>query len=103
MKASGHTELGSESIAATNTGTGAATGAAGVIASLTGCIADELGAVDRVFAEELASDLPSVNALVRHVSRFRGKMLRPLLLLLSGKACGRLTDAHVTLAAVVEM
>src|SRR3954466_3464162 len=107
MKASGHTELGSESIAATNTGAGAATGtasgAAGVIASLTECIADELGAVDRVFAEELASDLPSVNALVRHVSRFRGKMLRPLLLLLSGKACGRLTDAHVTLAAVVEM
>src|SRR3954470_13241990 len=107
MKASGHTELGSESIAATNTGTGAATGAAsgaaGVIASLTGCIADELGAVDRVFAEELASDLPSVNALVRHVSRFRGKMLRPLLLLLSGKCCGTLTDAHVTLATVVEM
>src|SRR3954466_12517348 len=107
MKASGHTELGSESIAATNTGAGAATGtasgAAGVIASLTECIADELGAVDRVFAEELASDLPSVNALVRHVSRFGGKMLRPLLLLLSGRACGRLTDAHVTLAAVVEM
>jgi octaprenyl-diphosphate synthase len=41
--------------------------------------------------------------LVRHVSRFRGKMLRPTLLLLSGKACGELTDSHVVLATVVEM
>jgi octaprenyl-diphosphate synthase len=30
-------------------------------------------------------------------------MLRPTLLLLSGKACGELTDVHVTLATVVEM
>src|SRR5207253_6349636 len=41
--------------------------------------------------------------LVKHVSRFRGKMLRPTLLLLWGKACGELTDAHVTIATVVEM
>ena len=89
-----------------NTGTNVgatSSGAAAAIASLTDCIGDELRAVDRVFAGELACDLPSVNVLVKHVSRFRGKMLRPLLLLLSGRACGRLTDAHVTLAAVVEM
>jgi octaprenyl-diphosphate synthase len=30
-------------------------------------------------------------------------MLRPTLLLLAGRACGDLTDAHVTLATVVEM
>ena len=95
MNASGHTGTGSE--------TGATATTASVMAALTECIGDELRAVDRVFAEELASDLPCVNVLVKHVSRFRGKMLRPLLLLLSGKACGRLTDAHVTLAAVVEM
>jgi octaprenyl-diphosphate synthase len=95
MSASGHTETGSESTEKAQ--------AVSVIASLTACIGDELRAVDRVFAEELTSDLPGVNALVKHVSRFRGKMLRPLLLLLTGKACGRLTDAHVTLAAVVEM
>ena len=94
MSPSGHTELASESTATTT---------AAVMASLTECIGDELRAVDGVFADELTSDLPCVNALVKHVSRFRGKMLRPLLTLLSGKACGRLTDAHVTLAAVVEM
>src|SRR4029077_19205862 len=42
--------------------------------------------------------------LVKHVSRFRGKMLRPCLVLLSGKACsGELNDSHVVLATVVEM
>jgi octaprenyl-diphosphate synthase len=44
-----------------------------------------------------------VNGLVKHVSRFRGKMLRPSLTLLAGKACGELTDAHIAVATVVEM
>jgi octaprenyl-diphosphate synthase len=73
------------------------------LATLTACITPQLEAVDRLFHDELASDLPSVNALVKHVSRFRGKMLRPMLVLLSGKAAGELTDAHVTIATVVEM
>lgn len=70
---------------------------------LTDCISTELAAVDVRFGEELRSENECVNTLVRHVSRFRGKMLRPTLLLLCGKACGPLTDAHVTLATVVEM
>ncbi len=73
------------------------------LATLTGCIAPQLEAVDRVFHAELTSDLPSVNTLIKHVSRFRGKMLRPMLVLLSGQASGKLTDAHVTIATVVEM
>jgi octaprenyl-diphosphate synthase len=52
---------------------------------------------------ELKSEFGSVNQLIKHVGRFRGKMLRPTLLLMSGRACGELTDAHVTLATVVEM
>ena len=73
---------------------------AGTIAD---CVQPQLDAVERLFHQELRSDLPCVNALVRHVSRFRGKMLRPLLVLLSGRACGELTDAHVVIATVVEM
>src|SRR6266581_851535 len=73
------------------------------LAALTQCIAPQLQAVDRLFSTELDSRLECVNALVRHVSRFRGKMLRPCLVLLSGKACGELTDAHVVIATVVEM
>jgi octaprenyl-diphosphate synthase len=73
------------------------------ISTLTECIAKELTAVDQMFTNELVSDLPCVNTLVKHVSRFRGKMLRPILLLLAGKSVGDLTDAHITLATVVEM
>ncbi|MEO6435700.1 MAG: polyprenyl synthetase family protein [Tepidisphaeraceae bacterium] len=74
-----------------------------VLSGLTECIAPQLAAVDERFTEELTSELACVNVLVRHVSRFRGKMLRPMLVLLSGKAVGALTDAHITLATVVEM
>lgn len=70
---------------------------------LTECIAPQLREVDRLFNEELQSDLRCVNTLVKHVSRFRGKMLRPCLVLLAGKAVGTLTDAHVVVATVVEM
>jgi octaprenyl-diphosphate synthase len=73
------------------------------LTGLIDCIATELSAVEQRFNDELVSELDCVNGLVRHVSRFRGKMLRPTLLLLAGKACGELTDAHVTLATVVEM
>jgi octaprenyl-diphosphate synthase len=62
-----------------------------------------MDAVEQLFHQELKSELTCVNTLIKHVSRFRGKMLRPLLVLLSGQTCGKLTDAHVTIATVVEM
>lgn len=71
--------------------------------SLARCIQPHLDEVEKLFHEELASDLPSVNALVKHVSRFRGKMLRPTLVLLAGKASGEIAPAHVVIATVVEM
>lgn len=74
-----------------------------MLASLTECIGAELQAVEERFHAELNSALPCVNTLVRHVSRFRGKMLRPSLVFLTGKACGALTDAHVVVATVAEM
>ena len=62
-----------------------------------------LAEVERRFDRELCSELPVVNALCDRVRRYRGKMLRPTLLLLSGEACGEINDEHVTLAVVVEM
>jgi octaprenyl-diphosphate synthase len=76
------------------------------ITNITDCITHELRAVEERFNFELSSDLRCVNALVRHVSRFRGKMLRPCLVLLTGKACSpnqTVGDVHITLATVVEM
>lgn len=63
----------------------------------------DLDCATRIFDDELDSDLPLVNEFCERVRSYRGKMLRPALLLLCGKACGKLTPAHHTLAAVVEM
>lgn len=73
------------------------------LASLTGCIEPELKQVETLFEQELKSELTCVNALVRHVSRFRGKMLRPMLVLLTGKACGKIVPEHIVISTVVEM
>ena len=74
-----------------------------LLADLYAPVADELARVERCFDRELVSELPFVNDLCRRVRRYRGKMLRPTLLLLAGKAAGRISEEHVTLAAVVEM
>jgi octaprenyl-diphosphate synthase len=73
------------------------------LADFAECIGIELDDVERRFTSELACDLKCVATLVKHVNRFRGKMLRPCLVLLAGKAVGSLSDAHITLATVVEM
>ena len=71
--------------------------------SLAECVKPQLNAVEKLFNRELSSNVACVNALVKHVGRFRGKMLRPMLVLLAGKACGKVEDAHVVVATVVEM
>lgn len=78
-------------------------------AHLAAPLADALGAVERRFEAQLVSEFPAVSDLCEHVSRYRGKMLRPTLTLLSGIAAARgdasilERDALVRLAAVVEM
>lgn len=74
-------------------------------------LAQELVEVERIFEAQLASDLPAVNALCRHVERYRGKMLRPTLVLLTGLAVRTrdkndvpaVSREHRVVAAVVEM
>lgn len=66
-------------------------------------IGHELLDAERILAEELQSENPYVSDILRHSTRFRGKRLRPMLLLLTAKACGGIKEAHKVLAAVVEM
>lgn len=56
-----------------------------------------------LFERQLASDLPPVNTLCLHVERYRGKMLRPAMVFLSGMACGTVTTRHHLIAATCEM
>ncbi len=74
-----------------------------LLTSVAELIGPDMLVVERLFHDELQSDISPVNTLVKHVGRFRGKMLRPSLVLLAGKACGDLTNAHHVIATVVEM
>ena len=73
------------------------------LATLYAPIAAELVEAEKVFAAELASRQPFVQHLVEHCADFRGKRLRPALVLLTAKACGEYKADHAVLAAVVEM
>ena len=66
-------------------------------------VADELARVRDAFDTIIVSRFDFINDMCGHVRRYRGKMLRPLLVLLTGRACGRLDEEHVTLATVLEM
>ena len=67
-------------------------------------------ALDRVaelFDRQLGSDLPNVGELCRQIGRYRGKMIRPRLVVVSGLAAAPeledVLDEHITLATVCEI
>jgi len=70
---------------------------------------EQLEQVSLIFERQLASDMSAVNKLCMHVESYRGKMLRPSLVLLSGLAstgggiATTLTEKHRIVAAVTEM
>jgi octaprenyl-diphosphate synthase len=66
-------------------------------------ISNDLEAVECVLRQTLETARPGVARLVSHLAHYRGKRLRPALLLLTARACGRVTPAHHVLGAVVEM
>ena len=63
---------------------------------------ERLAATVVVMERELAGASGPMHDLVVHVERYRGKMLRPTLVHLSGLAAGGLTPGHDMAAAVVE-
>ncbi len=66
-------------------------------------IARDLDEVERILRQTLESARPGVDALLAHLAHYKGKRLRPALLLLVAQACGKVTPAHHLLAAVTEM
>ena len=66
-------------------------------------IADDLAAVEKNLCERTTSEYDFVDGAVRHVVEGGGKRLRPILLLLSAKACGYEGEDARTLGTVVEL
>ncbi len=87
------------------------------LAGVQELIAESLPKVESVFTEQLVSDLPPVDQMCAYIERYRGKMLRPTLVILCGAAAragldsllargqsgGLCTHAHVVCGAVCEM
>jgi octaprenyl-diphosphate synthase len=66
-------------------------------------IASDLAEVERILRQSLENARPGVDRLLAHLAHYKGKRLRPALLLLTAQACGQVTPAHHLLSAVVEM
>lgn len=66
-------------------------------------IAKELEDVKALFRQELQFDEPFIAGMFEQVNECQGKMLRPALVLLSGKACGPIVRNHLVIATVMEM
>ncbi len=62
----------------------------------------QLKQVESVIADQLKDAHPSIRPVL-DAFRFSGKMIRPALVLLSGLCCGKISDAHIRTAAVLEM
>ena len=77
---------------------------------LVSLLTEQLEQVAIIFERQLASDMSAVNTLCMHVEQYRGKMLRPTLVLLTGMAAAgdqgdgsSISEKHRIIAAVVEM
>lgn len=66
-------------------------------------IAADIAEAETLFDRTLAPHRGPFGPLIEHLRHYRGKRLRPALLLLTAKACGKITPAHHTLAAAMEM
>ncbi len=63
---------------------------------------DDWPSVNREIITQLSSDVALVNSVANYIVNSGGKRLRPLLVLLSARACGYQGDQHVLAAAIIE-
>ena len=62
----------------------------------------DMAAVDALIRARLASDVVLINQIADHIISAGGKRLRPMLVVLTGQACGPTTPDHHQLAAIIE-
>lgn len=73
------------------------------LAQIYASVADPLQQVEQLLRQQLQSQQPYVDELCRYGCLLGGKRLRPVLVLLSARACGPIQPDHLTLATVLEM
>jgi octaprenyl-diphosphate synthase len=68
-----------------------------------GLIESDLRMVQSLIEEQIVSSSPAVADILSYIRTHHGKMLRPALVLLSGRTCGPITALHPQIGAIVEM
>jgi octaprenyl-diphosphate synthase len=66
-------------------------------------VTDELSAFREYLREAMRSDVGLLDKVTRYVLRQKGKRIRPLLVLLAAKSCGRVRETSYRAAALVEI
>ncbi|MFV2032539.1 MAG: polyprenyl synthetase family protein, partial [Gammaproteobacteria bacterium] len=79
------------------------TDSAYTLADLKALSSDDMHRVNRVITDNLASHVVLINQLSQHIINSGGKRLRPMLVLLSSRACGYQGENDALLAGVVEL
>lgn len=64
--------------------------------------AGDMAAIDALIRDRLASDVVLINQVAEHIVSAGGKRLRPMLVMLAGRATGTVCAEHHQLAAIVE-
>lgn len=72
------------------------------IQSLQAVVHDDITSLNDMILKELHSDVALVNKIGEYIIAAGGKRLRPLLVLLSAKACGYKGSDHIALATIIE-
>ena len=66
-------------------------------------ISAELEDFRQLFARSLSSSNPLLNSVIEHIRQRSGKMMRPMLVLLSAKLCGAVSSAALHAAVALEL
>lgn len=66
-------------------------------------VKDEANEFNRRFKRSVISTVPLVNLIAKYLIRTKGKQIRPMLVLLSARACGGVADATYRAAMLVEL
>ena len=72
------------------------------LSSIQSLISDDLQAVDALILKRLQSDVVLINQLGHYIIGGGGKRVRPIVVILSARACGARGDEAIQLAAVIE-
>ncbi|HEY7642985.1 MAG TPA: octaprenyl diphosphate synthase [Steroidobacteraceae bacterium] len=71
-------------------------------ASVKALVDDDLREVDSVIRTRLASDVVLINQIAEYIVSGGGKRLRPLVVVVAGRACGSSDGRHAEAAAIIE-